>query len=87
MIKIIAIVLAAIIAVAAIGTLGFMVVKSIGYMVHQHFNLGDAISWSWTDYCDFIGGIFGKAKAESEDYWERDYTINRNIEVKGCTSL
>ena len=87
MIKVIAFVLAAIIAVAAIGTLGFMVVKTVLYMVNQHFGFGDAVSWAWQDLTDFIGGIFGKAKAESEDYWEREYTVNRNIEIKACTAL
>lgn len=87
MIKVIALVLSAIIVIVAIGSFGFIAVKTVMYMVNQHFGFGDAISWAWQDYCDFVSGIFGKAKAESEDYWEQDYTVNRNIEVKACTAL
>ena len=86
MIKVIALVLSAIIAIVAIGSFGFIAVKTVMYMVNQHFGFGDAISWAWQDYCDFISGIFGKAKADP-DYWEVDYTVNKCIEVKGCTSL
>ncbi len=86
MIKVIALVLAAVVAVAAIGTFGFMVVKTVLYMVNQHFGFGDAVSWAWQDFTDFIGGIFGKAKADP-DRWEADYTVNKYIPVVGCTSL
>lgn len=86
MIKVIAFVLAAVVAVAAIGALGFMVVKMIMYMTNQHFGFGDAMSWAWQDFTDFVGGIFGKAKADP-DRWEADYTVNKYIEVKACTAL
>ena len=88
MVKIISLILAAVIAVVAIGTLGFLIVKTAGYMINQHFDIGTAISWSWQDYKNFVGGIFGGgAKAEDPNYFEYEITMNKNIPVVACTSL
>lgn len=87
MVKIIAVIIAAVLAIGVIGTLGFLIVKTAGYMINQHFNLGNAISWSWTDYVDFIRGIFGGAKADNLYYFEYKITLNEHIPVVGCTSL
>ena len=88
MIRVIALVLSIAIVVAIIGSIGFIVVKTVGYMVNQKFNIGDAIRWSWQDYKNLIGGIFGGgAKAEDPNYWETTYTVNQYIPVVGCTAL
>ena len=86
MVRIIAFVLAAVIVIGILGSAGFIIVKTVGYMVNQKFTIGEAISWAWQDYCEFISSIFGKAQAENE-YWERDYTVNKYINVVACTAL
>lgn len=88
MIKVICIVLAAILTIGIVGTMGFMIVKTVGYMINQHFDIGTAIQWSWTDFTDFVRGIFGGgAKAEDPNHWETTYTVNQHIDVVACTSL
>lgn len=87
MIKVISIILAAILVAAIIGSLGFIGVKTGLYMVNQHFGIGEALDWAWTDYTDFVTGFFEKAEAESKDYYEYEYNINSYIDVVACTAL
>lgn len=86
MIKVISIILAAIIVVGIIGSLGFIGVKTGLYMVNQKFNIGEALDWAWEDYTNFVMGIFETAKAD-QDYFEYDYNINKNIDIVACTAL
>ena len=87
MIKAVAIVLTAIIAVVILGTVGYIGVKTGNYMINQKYSFGDAISLGWTDYTIFLAGIIGNAEAEDDGYFEYPITTNMYIEVKACTSL
>ena len=86
MIRIIAVILAAVIVIGILGSLGFVVVKTIGYMANQHFAVGEALKWAWEDYTNFVTGIFGGAKADP-NYFEYEYTVNKSINVVACTAL
>lgn len=85
MIRIIAAIMVVVIMVGIIGTIGFMVVKTAGYMFNQKFNFHDALDWAWKDYNDMIHRIIPAAKADQN--YEIEYNINRYIDVVACTAL
>lgn len=87
MVRVIAIILAAVITIGILGTIGFVGVKTGAYIINQNFNISEALEWAWEDYTNFVTGIFEGAKGENDNYKEWEYTINKYIEVKGCTSL
>ena len=87
MIRVIAIVLAFVLVIGIIGSAIFMAVKVGGYMINQNFDFETAWEWAKDDFVNFVTGIFGKANSESEDYFEWEYTVNKYIDVVGCTSL
>lgn len=84
MVKILAIILAAIIVIGLFATIGYVGVKMFGYIIHQNFDFGTAWSWAWADYAEFMQNLLGQAHAE-------DYIIfpmtNQNIDVVACTAL
>ena len=82
-IKVTALVLAIVIAVAIIGSAGYIGVKAVGYMANQHFNFGDAVSWAANDWLD----LTGLGKIVDEKFVKEFGAANEFIEVKACTSL
>lgn len=87
MIKVVALVLTAVIAVVVLGSFGFIGVKTGEMMINQKYSFGDAIGLAWTDYTIFLAGIIGNANAEDDGYFEYPITTNMYIEVKACTGL
>ena len=87
MIKVVAIILTAVIAVVILGTVGFIGVKTGENMINQKYSFGDAIGLAWEDYTIFLAGIIGNANAEDDGYFEYPITTNMYVEVKACTSL
>ena len=80
-------IIAVILVVAIVPTIGYVGYKTVHYMVAQGFDLSTAISWGWNDWTDVLGGLIsGSANAE-DYYWETEYSINRNINVVGCVNL
>lgn len=87
MIKVVAIILTAAIAVVVLGSVGFVAVKTGENMINQKYSFGDAIGLAWEDYTIFLAGIIGNANAEDDGYFEYPITTNMYIEVKACTGL
>ena len=85
MVKVIAIILSVILVVGILGTIGIVGVKTAGYMINQKFDFNTALDWAWKDYTEMVAGIF--AKADADGYFEYPITVNKYVEVKGCTSL
>ena len=83
--KVTCLILAAIVVISIIGSIGYIAVKAVLYIINQHMSFSMSFEWAWQDYL----GLF-QAQAENEenpDFWESEYTVNRYIEVKACTSL
>ena len=82
-IKVAALVLVFVIAVAIIGSAGYIGAKTVGYMANQHFNFSDAVSWAANDWLD----LTGLGKIVDEKFVKEFGATNTYIEVKACTSL
>ena len=87
MVKAICIVLAVIILIGIIGSIGFMVFKVSDYMINQNFNFRMAWDWSLNDLNDIITNMNNMFGAAAENYQEYRYSVNEYIDVVGCTSL
>lgn len=83
MIKVIAIILSIVISVVLIGSIGYMIVGSVINLINGQA-VGDAIATAWSNYTNFVLGLFGKAHAEPDITFE---FTNKCIDVVGCTSL
>ena len=84
MLKVLAILMAVILFVP---TLGYMVFSTGRYMIAQGMDFDQAVSWSWDDWTDILASLVGGSNAESEDYWECEININRNVDVVACVDL
>ena len=75
--RIVAILLAIILAVGILVTIGYVGFKTIDYMISQKFEFSDALHWGWDDYCDWLGKLVSKVKAEDKNFMGYD-TRNRS---------
>lgn len=81
--RIVVILLAIILAVGILSTIGYVGFKTIDYMISQGFEFGDALYWAWDDYTDLAWkNIFGKVKAENQNFLGYD-NVNRNVSYSG----
>lgn len=85
MVKVIAFVLAAILVVLILGSIAFVGVKVFDYVMNQNFDFGTAWAWAVDDFKELI--VKNTNGAEAEDYFEYEYSINKWVNVVGCTSL
>ena len=79
--QIVAGILAVVLAVVILGSVGFMIYHVIDNMIAFKMDFGNAISLSWEQYKTFVGGIFG-AKAETGIFI--GYDKSNHIQYVGC---
>ncbi len=67
----------------------FVGVRTAEYVIRQHIDNETAYNWAVEDLQDMIHKILllPTEKEDRTDYWEQEITVNRNIDVVGCTSL
>lgn len=72
-----------IIGIILIVVLGFMIYKTIVYMVEENFTLGDAISYVWRDLINFK--ISNETRKNIENLASRD--AEYGIQYKGLRTI
>ncbi len=78
-------ILAIILAVIIVLSLGFMIYKTGEYMIHQKFSFHDAWEWALMDLENVIDSLGFKADAEPDCI---EYNIvNRFVDVMPCVNL
>lgn len=68
----------------------FVSVRTAEYVVRQHLDSKTAYNWAVEDLQDMIHKLLLLPTTEQEDrtdYWEQDISINKYIDIVGCTSL
>lgn len=68
----------------------FVSARTTEYVVRQHIDSKVAYEWAKQDLSDMIRKLLLLPTTEQEDrndYWEQDISINKYIDVVGCTSL
>ena len=81
--KVVAIVMAVIIAVGILGTIIGVGTNLVRYMVNQNFSFGNAFNWSWTEFTNWLATI-SPFKATAEMYIPM---ANQNINIVPCIDL
>lgn len=67
----------------------FVGVRTAGYVIRQHIDNETAYNWAVQDLQDMIHKLLliPTEKEDRNDYWEQDISVNRYIDIVGCTSL
>lgn len=67
----------------------FVGVRTAEYVIRQHIDNETAYSWAVEDLQDMIHKLLliPTEKEDRNDYWEQDISVNRYIDIVGCTSL
>lgn len=86
MIKVIALIVAAVIVVGILAGVVALGIGTVRYMTDQKFNFVDAIHWAWDDMVNWVNNTFGIGKKDDEEPLQFGYT-NQYVEVVACTSL
>lgn len=81
-IKVISIVLVAVLAVAALGSIFTVGAETVKYMSRQNFSFSEAVKWAIADYRDWLNNLFSK----KDDIIEYEFT-NKKVNVVACTAL
>ena len=87
MVKTICVIIAVVLVVGIIASIGYIGIKTAGYMINQHFDFNQAWEWSWEDYGEMMQNLLGQAKAENDNYFEYTYTVNQYIDILPCVDL
>jgi len=67
-------------------SVGYIGVKTIGYMKNQNMAFDMASDWACQDFKDLLRKNEDEETTNAE-YWEYEYHVNENIAVVACTAL
>jgi len=82
--KVMAIVMAVIIAIGILGTIIGVGTNLVRYMVNQNFSFGNAFYWSWNEFTNWLATVNPFKAATAEMYIPM---ANQNINVVPCIDL